>query len=698
MSDDELGTILNSLEQESTAYNSEFMKINEEQLRRYNQEPYGDEEDGYSQVVASDVRDLVDSDMTSLVRVFLGSGDVFVFEPATDEPEDVEEAKTKTQYINHLILKRPGQYKIIHDFIKDSERQKMGVTTYYMETVKETREVWYKKQTDIELTKFMEDMLATDAETKEVEIVEKKQKDNEPVFDVRLRITREYQELIIKGIPTEDFLLTKGSATIDDAQMVGHVSYPTRSELVASGMKESEVDDFPTETSAGTGLSGTNQDNGSYSQSTAMKSIRWRDEGGDITDADAFGEWSAETVKMSTMFAKVDFDGDGIAERRRFVKIGNTVTENEPYDHVPYAVGSCILEPHKAIGDGRAALVMEDQSVNTALDRALLDNTYDATRPRTVLGDGINQDDFLDHRSDGIVRMNKGSGQSPGEAVFPLLTPYIGDKALMTLQYREQQTAQRTGTMLDSQGLEADQLHKETATRFTGMEQAREAKIELVARNLAETGFRKLYEGVAWTVNRFQDKEQQVRITGKAITVNPSDWKYPSLAVSQVGLGAGSGQKTVQQMNGILQIQNQLKAEGSLLVDDKKTFNSLDKMVQGLGLARTSDYFNNPDIPQDVIFAQYQQLVVAMQQSQQMIEQLTQQAELSNVARIEAEGKLQLGREKNQLDAAKFDASLEKDQIEMIKDAKQFQAEQTFKYTELEVENNVDVPGEGQGQ
>ena len=694
MSDDELTTILSSMEQDSTAYNSEFMSINEEYLRRYERELYGDEEDGFSQVVASDVRDIVEADMTSMVRVFLGSGDVFVFESVTDNPEAVLEAKTRTQYINHLILKRPGQYKVIHDFIKDAEIQKMGVVHYFMDEIRDTREIRYKDMDEVELTNLIDTIKSEDDAIADIEIVAKEEIKDSPKVNVRLRITTTQQDLVTLNIPTEDFLITKGSATVDDASMVGHVSFPTRGELVAGGMDENEVAQFQQgNIDSSVGSNQTNQ----Y-QGETMRQIRWRDEGGDVIDTDAFKQWSNETVRVVTSYAKVDFDGDGIAERRRFVKIGNTVTENEPYDHVPYAVMSAIIDPHKAIGDSRSSLVVEDQSVNTALHRALLDNTYDVTRPRTLLGNGVNIDDFMDHRTDGIVRMNEDSGESPAQSIQQLTTPYIGNETLQVLQHRDQQQAARTGTMLDSQGLDADQLHKETATRFQGIEKSNEAKIELVARNYAEVGFRKLYEGVAWTVNRFQDKEQQVRITGKAITVNPADWKFPSLAVSQVGLGAGSGQKAFQQMTGILQIQNQLKAQGSLLTDDTKVYNSLDKMVQGLGLARTSDYFNNPEIPNELIMAQLEKVTAALQQSQQMIEQLSQQNPLAEAEMIKAQASLQKATQASEVALIKADADTQQKEIETLQKANQFQAEQTLEYTKLELDHNVDIPGEGQGQ
>ena len=698
MTDNELSIIVSSLEKDSVSYNSEFMRENEEYLRRYNQELYGDEEEGFSKVVASDVKDTVESDMTSMVRVFLGSGNIIEFEPVTDEPEEVEEARAKSQYINYLVQKRPGAYKIIHDFLKDAEIQKMGVLHYYMETVKDTKEQLIEDVTLEELTIQIDDTLESSDQIKKINIVAKQEKEGN-LIDARIRITSEKKVLTIDNITTEDFLLSRNARSIDEAQAVGHVSYPTRSELVASGMTEAQVDEFATSSAGVSGSSqGTAQKNGSASLAQNMKSIRWRDEGGEIVDNDAFSEWSQQTVRQILMFAMVDYDGDGISERRRIVKIGNKITENEPYDHVPYAITSAIIEPHKAIGNGRASLVVQDQSVSTELDRALLDNIYDVGNPRSLIGDGVNEDDFLDVRRSGVVRMKPGSKLAPSDGVSQLMTPYVGGEILQVRQAREQDKAARTGGLLNSQGLEADQLHQETATRFNGIEKANEAKIELVARNHAETGFRKLYEGIAWTLQRFQDEEQRVRITGKAVSVKPSLWKFESVAISQVGLGAGGGDKTVQQLTGILAIQQQLQQTGSLLVDDQDIYNTLDKTVQALGFAKTSDFFNNPDVPQEQLMASYQQLVQAMQVAQQQIEELSQQNPLAEAEMVKQKGTMAIKQQEQALNAAKFEAEREDKQIGMIKDAQEFSAKQTYDYTKLELENSTDIPGEGQGR
>ena len=704
MKANELSSIVGSIIQNTTSYNSEFMRSNEETLKRYNQEPYGSEEDGFSKVVASDVRDLVDSDMTSLVRVFLGSGNVMTFDATGDGVEEVKEALEKTTLVSWYVVGRPEAYPVIHGFLKDAERQKMGVVHYFVDDVRTTREELKKDVTVLQLDAVKKQMMDKDDSIERIDIVEKEKLEGDK-FNIRLRVTVSKKELIIKGIPTEDFLITRNSSSLDDAQAVGHQSYPTRSELVASGMTEDEVREFPTASSNSNGVGNQGQQSDS-SQSNNMKDIRWRDEGGDIVDSEAFSEWSNQTVSHVLLFASVDFDGDGIAERRRIVKIGQTITENDPYDHIPYAMTSCIMEPHKAIGQGRAELVLQDQSANTELQRGYMDNIQDVANQRDLVGNDVNTDDYLDNRRSGIVRMKAGSNALARDSIVPITIPFIGQEILLIKQARDQDQAARTGTLLASQGLTSDNLNDETAARFNGVQESGQAKIELVARNIAEVGFRKLYDGVAWTLQRFMDREIKIAVNGKAISVTPSDWKFDTVTKSQVGLGAGAGDKAVNIQSGIYAIQTQLKAGGSTLVDDQKLFNTLDKMMQGLGESNTSEAFNNPDVPQEMLMPQIERLTMALQQSQQQIEMLTEQATLTAAATVEAQGRLALGQEKNALDAAKFqssqaldaakfEASREDKQIGMIQDTAQFESEQTRKYTEMELTHNVDIPNEG---
>ena len=135
--------------------------------------------------------------------------------------------------------------------------------------------------------------------------------------------------------------------------------------------------------------------------------------------------------------------------------------------------------------------------------------------------------------------------------------------------------------------------------------------MELIARNYAETGVRKLYEGIAWLVSRFQDTQTEFRVLGKALTVNPTQWKFNHHIQTNVGLGAGNNEKSVESLQGLYGIQSQLKAQQSPLVDDKDIYNTLARITDGLGLPRTNEFFNNPEEPDELLRNENEQLNIA---------------------------------------------------------------------------------------
>jgi len=217
----------------------------------------------------------------------------------------------------------------------------------------------------------------------------------------------------------------------------------------------------------------------------------------------------------------------------------------------------------------------------------------------------------------------------------------------------------------------------------------------LVARNHAEVGFRKLFDGLAWTLKRFIDRDINIRVEGKAITINPSDWQFPSVAVSGVGLGAGSGDQATQQLMGMFAIQNQLNAEGSLLVDDAKKYNSLDQIAQSMDL-RTNDFFNNPEIPQELIRAQLQKITQVAAQLEQENEQLKQRNPLAEAETVKAQASLMNATNKSEVDLLKAQKDAELKEQKLLQDKGFKEADLTYDYTKLELEHNVDIPNAGQ--
>ncbi|MBL4940920.1 MAG: hypothetical protein JKY81_04580 [Colwellia sp.] len=507
-----------------------------------------------------------------------------------------------------------------------------------------------------------------------VEYVE--QSDNEDGTKyIKVRQTRTDKRFFVRGVATEDFIISRNAVDEDDAEIIGDTAMVTRGELVAAGYDESIVRRLP---------SVNDQD-----EVSTMKSIRFRDQGGD-KDAEDISHWASQLVQVFYLYVKVDYDDDGIAERRYIVKAGNVILENEQHEMVPYAINSAVLMPHSAIGRGRAELVTDHQRVSSVLTRQVLDNIYRVNNGRVVVNDDqTNIDDLLTVRPNGIVRTNG----DPTTSVFQLTTPYIGQQALQVIQYWDSLKAQTTGNQLANQGLDADRFGQESATRFQGMEKSGAAKVELVARVMAETGFKKLYEGMAWYVSRYQVEEKEIMILGKPLTVNPLAWISANSVTSNVGLAAGDDEDMLNSMVSLLQIHQQLEAVGSPVTDPKKVYNIIAKITSLMGITRVVDFANDPTVPDQILLAENVQLKNVLQQMQQQL----QTNPLAEAEEVKAQASLIKAQATQELDIAtlqensrQFDAKLFAEQNKTIADLE-------ARYTELELKFNTDIVGQGQG-
>ena len=692
MSEFELIALLDEAETDSVAFNGEFMAENEVLLNYYLAEPFGDEVEGRSQVVSTDVADVVEADMPSLARIFLGSGDVVTFNANTDDEGEIQEAEDKTAYVNWLIRKQPESFTTLHGWLKDAEIQKMGVLKYFIEDTRKTSTERFKGVDRIELQQIIESLQGEDVS--KVEVTE--QSVNEPEglelgdevipeesFNVTFKVTRGEQKVRIINVPTESFLISRNASSLEDAEMVGDRMLKTRGELLSEGFDRELISKLPTHETAKV-------------HQSELKQIRFENEGGDFNDT--LSDWASQEVEIIDMSIMIDFDGDGIAERRRIIKSGSHILENEQFEHIPYAMISGILMPHKAIGRSRAEITKITQRVKSVVLRQTLDNMYFVNNARNVVSDAVNLDDMLTVRPNGIVR-TEGDVQS---AVFPLTTDYVGDKALQIIQYLDFARAQTTGTLMASQGLSADSLNAETATRFQGLQDEGSAKIELVARVYAETGFRKLYEGIAWLVAQFQDSGKEFRVLGKSMSVDPSNWKFNHHVESSVGLGSGDNDKLTESMSVLLTLQQQLQQTNPGLIDSKKIFNSTSRIIKGLGLPRVDEFINDPEQPDELLLAENEQLKAMIQQMQQQVEQLQNPlAEAEGIraeaALIKAEGDQQIKlletQGKQELDFNKLLEDQRQFNVSAAQEQRQFNEELATKLTELELKFNQNVPG-----
>ena len=680
MSDSELVSLLSAAENDAAIYNGEFMSENTKYLKGYLALKSGDfsAPADQSSVVSTDIADVVESDMPSLARIFLGSGDVVSFVPNTDNETEVLEAEEKTKYVNWIIRNQPDSVMLLHNWMKDAEIQKNGVVKYFIDEQKEVEEVEYTGVDQSELGAIVESLKGAKVDKVKVEAVERSEKNElDNTFDIKFRVTRTEKKVCIINVPPEVFLITKNAKSLDDAELVGDRVRKTRGELLAEGFKKDLIDQLAS-------VDDEDHRNGN------LQSIRDRDQGGADVDNN-INDWASQFVEISDLYVKIDFDGDGIAERRHVMISGNRVLVNESFNHVPYASLSAILMPHKAIGRSRAEITYETQRQQTFNARAINDNIRAVAKPRHVVHPDVDLDDMLTIRDNGIIRMEDETQQTALGAVAALVVPYVGNEILQVIQYVDQKRAQTTGALMANQGLDADKLMQETATRFQGVQDEGSAKIELIARNYSETGFRKLYEGIAWLVSRFQDTQTEFRVLGKALTVNPKSWKYKHTIESKVGLGAGSNEQLIEARQGIYSIQQQLKATGSVLVDEEGIYNNLTSLTDGLGFSRSEKLFNNPAEPDEILLRENELLNQAVLQLQDQMQSL--QNPLAESEQIKAQATLIKAQGDNQVKLLQEQNDMRQFVAEMQKSAKEFQETMAFNLTKLEVDSGEDIPG-----
>ena len=692
----------------STIYNNELADKNNELLECYNSEPYGDEEEGFSQIVTSDVADLVESDLPSLMRIF-STGSMLEFVPNSSDPLAIEEAMQKTEYVNHIIRTQKNSFKILHDWFKSALIQKYSVVKYYVDTKTQVKEEKYKGVSKDELITIEEELQTKNV--KSLEIISTSEPDTsipeevkaaisnaiqqdfnalpqeqqdalilesgyQPLeyFDVTFRIIEEVECIKIQCIPTEDFIISEGASSKDDAIVIGDRITKSRGDLLAEGFDKDLIDSL------------SSMGNTDISKNSDIEKTRQEiSYGKRSTFSENTGDWASEEVEIYDLYVKIDFDGDGIAERRHILMSGTTILENEVFNHVPYAILSSILMPFEVIGKSRAELAQTTQRMKTVVTRGMFDNFHMSNNQRIAANENVNIDDLLDVKANGVVRVE---GDNPiNNDIIPLGTQFTGDRALLIMQHLDNSRANSTGQFISNQGLDKDAVGKETATRFQGVKDAGAAKIELVARNFAETGLKDLFEGIAYLVKRFQDDAKEINVLGKTLLINPYFWTNDNYLACE----ALDDQKNLEAMQGIYQLQKDLILNGSVLSDESKVFNTLTKITKGLGLYDTSKYFNDPTQPDQVLFAQNAQLQAQVQQLTAQVESMANP--LAEAETIKAEASLIQAEAKQQLDIAKLQENQRQFDVKTQNQQKDFEEKMIEKLTELELKYQKDVPG-----
>lgn len=735
LSQDELKALVSSEMRQSLGYSSSKLSNARQKAEYYYLGlPVGDlsppEIEGRSSVVSTDVRDTIEAMLPQLMVTFCGGDTVVEFDPqlANDEQAAVQ----ATDYINYLFFKRNNGHKLSYVWMKDALLQKNGIIKVWWDTRYEEKKEEYRALDQVELAMLMDD--------KEIEIVDQQTYPDEedmeqrkkaieqlaqqmqaaqsqqppqdilqaaqggdpqavrglaqgnqqkqqavqqiqaqiqqiqakpPVmlYDVTCKRVKKGGKIALDNVPPEEFLISRNAKDIQTAKFVGHRVQRTVSELKSMGYKN--VDNI------------SGEDQGQAVNSERIQRLSWNDENAYVSDEIDTADESQRSIWVTECYLRCDYDGDGISELRKVTIAGNELLDNEEVDYTPFVSITPVPLPHTFFGLSIADLGMESQKTKTSILRSQLDNLYLEVNGRYfAVENQVNLDDLLSSRPGGVVRI-----KTPG-AVGRLdqggsNTSY----SMQMMEYMQQDLENKTGWSRQSMGNSAGGIGTTTATAANIVTNKADMRVDLIARNFAE-GYTELFRFMLKLVCQYQNKEEQIKLSGGWVDIDPREWRNQFDVSINVGIGMGNKDQKVAHLMGLISQQEKVFPLG--VANPEGIYQSSTELAKLLGYKNGDKFFSDPAKapPQSPKPDPAQMKIQADQQSQQLQLQSDMQKSQLQIASDKENKQMELQMRSTEL---LQESQIRTHELQLEAQKQQLQAENDMKERQHQAELNYQL-------
>lgn len=635
-----------------------------ESQKEYYRQPYGNEEEGWSSIVTSEVQDTVEWILPELLDMFVSSDNAVEFEPT--QAADVKGAEQATDACNYVFYKQNNGFLILYTAFKDALMNKNCAVHWRKETIRKNVKVPVTGASLEMIALLMEkdDTIASANETQQPMIDAATGQpaigaDGQPIMNTLINavISRPTEKRVIRvdAFEPNNLLVQRDwtSPLLDECPYVARIMEVSLSDLKQMGFKGVTASELAASTHP-------DMDDAADERTNRR---------GVADDQEFKNEVDSEDESLTKGYLRiewvlVDFDGDGVAERREVYRLAETILRNEECEEVPIATGSPILVQHRWDGMSVAEIMSDLQMLKTELTRGVVNNASLASNPRkTVLTDAngapyANIDDVLDFRPGGMVR------QSRADSLGVDIVPFVGNQMLPLLEYVEGMGEKRTGVSRNSTGMDPNALQNDrTATEVALTNNAAKARIKLVARILAETVVKPTFRGILRLLIEGDMEPISMRLRGEFVQLDPNEWTDAYDMTTNVGTGTGDTEKQMAVLTQITALQAQVMATaaGPMFVTPQQVYNASAKRIQLAGFKNVGEYLTDPGPqakfptpppppqPQVEVAKINAQADLQKFQAQQMAD--AQQAELEDARKMrELQGNLELQAANDQRD------------------------------------------------
>lgn len=401
-----------------------------------------------------------------------------------------------------------------------------------------------------------------------------------------MKLTANYP--LIENVPSEELIWTPGAQTFGECELVGRRKQVTIDYLVRNIKKKQPDGTFTGMydrkavmelVESGTGGTGTDE--------SSMEQERDNGDDSDSYDIDD----PNRKVWIAECFAKCDINGDHKLKDCIFtvVEDGNKfIRYEENTDGFPFCIISPVYDPFKIVPElsGIDALG-QWQDLLTAIIRLTVQNLALNNNPQQLCQSSV----FVDFNQvldgDAFIEINT----PPADAMVPVAQIPLAPYTLQLIEMVKGWGEEASNINRYNQGMDAGSLNK-TATGITALINQGSQAMELIMRNIAETGMKQLFMRMVFLNQKYIDQEQVIRLTNKDLQVNKDNLKGDFDYIVNAGMGAGAKETDIANISGVIAEMPVLIQAG--IATTQEAYNAYKKKLELIGIRNVDDYIKDP--------------------------------------------------------------------------------------------------------
>lgn len=545
------------------------------------------ERHGRSSVVLTEVRDTIEWVKPALMKIFTQTGELGRMEP--QGPEDEEQAKQRTDYVNWVFFRDNPGFMILYDWFTDALMQKVGWAKTVWDPSPQVKREEYEGLTERQVLQLAEDegvefVSEPEGRPEVVPLPDPVTGEAVPteitVFDCVVNRFVEDGKITIEVVPPEEVRTNRDARSVHDAILFQHRRDMMESDLVELGYDPVMVRRLPSD------------DSGEFDEEEIARET--------VDDEPSFSTENRigadRVLHISEIYVRIDADGDGISEWWRVMMAGDnngTIFDKEEVDGHPFSWLCPLPMPHRIFGLSVTDLVEDLQVIKSTILRQILDGLYLANNPRwKSLKGKVNYDHLLRNVPGGPIDVDQ------MDALEPIAQPYNAAQiGLPVLEFFDTVGEKRTGVSAVYQAVDTEALDKTAFAAAQKMGQA-VSRVEMIARIFAETGVADVFQRIDELAMKHQKVARQLRLRGAWQEVDPSSWHHEMDATVNVGIGSGSKEMLAMNLAQLAGMVEKIAAQIPGWVRPDNIWNLFAKISENLGFKDATQFLPDPSDPQ----------------------------------------------------------------------------------------------------